>query len=431
MDLGIGGLTYDYTLYHDDNGNLEFNENGNSYYYDYRNRLIRVEDIESNTVAEYAYDALGRRIRKTIGNKATYFFYDTTGQVIAEYEGESPELTKEYVYGNGYNEILAMFLPYNAGDPDFLDTFSDFCEAWLSESGQGNYNDSFDAVDDDVIDLKDFSYWAAHWDVPTGHETDWYYLTDALGSIRGMIGGRFNREADREFYNYDVYGKLSIANPEQSKSGNTILFAGYRFDAETGLYYTRYRTYDPEAGRWLQFDPLGSNPTGGNENPFNNRKIYSDGMNLYEYVRSDPILSIDPLGLRRYEIACSPIEEGDEWWRPLLRKLAVPHCELHDIGLAAPGDTIYHVRRAISGYLIKGSNAGIECKYAKREDIDGCVQEVKKEFAWGTYYPNCHTQTKAILQYCCLTSSWKPPIVAGRVPDVAVKVKKINDKCAD
>ena len=101
MDLGIGGLTYDYTLYHDDNGNLEFNENGNSYYYDYRNRLIRVEDIESNTVAEYAYDALGRRIRKTIGNKATYFFYDTTGQVIAEYEGESPELTKEYVYGNG------------------------------------------------------------------------------------------------------------------------------------------------------------------------------------------------------------------------------------------------------------------------------------------------------------------------------------------
>lgn len=64
IDLGIGGLTYDYTLYHDDNGNLEFDENGNSYFYDYRNRLIRVEDIESNTIAEYAYDALGRRIWK-------------------------------------------------------------------------------------------------------------------------------------------------------------------------------------------------------------------------------------------------------------------------------------------------------------------------------------------------------------------------------
>ncbi|MBE0536227.1 MAG: hypothetical protein IH624_11215 [Phycisphaerae bacterium] len=32
-------------------------------FYEYENRVVKIEDSSSNAMAEYAYDALGRRIR--------------------------------------------------------------------------------------------------------------------------------------------------------------------------------------------------------------------------------------------------------------------------------------------------------------------------------------------------------------------------------
>ncbi len=71
-------------------------------------------------------------IQKPVGSDSTYFLHDTQGRVIAEYEGTTPELTREYVYGNGIDEVLAMFLP-TGGNPDDWDDFLDFCSAWLSD----------------------------------------------------------------------------------------------------------------------------------------------------------------------------------------------------------------------------------------------------------------------------------------------------------
>jgi hypothetical protein len=51
-------------------------------------------------------------------------------------------------------------------------------------------------------------------------------------------------------------------------------------DEETGLYHYRRRAYDPEAGRFLQRDPLGT----------------VDGPNLYTYASSRPTSRLDPLG---------------------------------------------------------------------------------------------------------------------------------------
>jgi len=62
---------------------------------------------------------------------------------------------------------------------------------------------------------------------------------------------------------------------------NSILFAGYYRDEETGLYHVRNRTYHPALGRWMQRDPAG----------------YQDGMSLYEYVKSRAGSQRDPQGL--------------------------------------------------------------------------------------------------------------------------------------
>jgi RHS repeat-associated protein len=284
-------LSINPTVEYDDNGNLATDKVYNSFSCDYRNRLNKVEDYVSSVIAEYTFDALGRRISKTVDGMTTYFIYDPQGRVIAEYEQDA--LKREFVYGNQFHEILGMYLAEHEGREEDWQEFLEFCEVWLTDPNDSNWNSRFDVVADNRINLKDFAYFASQGDMPSNNETRFYYLHDALGSIRGLIGGRFNRESDREFYNYDVYGKST----DTSAVGNPFRFAGYRYDAETGLYHTHFRTYDPETGRWLQPDPIG----------------YADSWNLYEYVMGNPVMYSDPLGLKKYDLLHGYEDIKDFW----------------------------------------------------------------------------------------------------------------------
>jgi RHS repeat-associated protein len=86
---------------------------------------------------------------------------------------------------------------------------------------------------------------------------------------------------------YDAYGKHALFQSNWTTSqastvyANEVLFASYRLNPETGMYQVRHREYHPTLGRWVQRDPVG----------------YHDGMNLYEYVGSNPIIGLDPKGL--------------------------------------------------------------------------------------------------------------------------------------
>jgi RHS repeat-associated protein len=61
-----------------------------------------------------------------------------------------------------------------------------------------------------------------------------------------------------------------------------IGFTGQRYDSSIDLIHFPYRTYDSNAGRFLQRDPSG----------------YIDGENLYEYVGGNALGSVDSLGLQ-------------------------------------------------------------------------------------------------------------------------------------
>jgi RHS repeat-associated protein len=103
----------------------------------------------------------------------------------------------------------------------------------------------------------------------------YYFTRDHLGSIREMTD---STGAIRAQYDYDPYGRVTkIAGDLSADFG----FTGDYYHAATGLSLTMYRAYDPNLGRWLSRDPIGM----------------SGGINLYGYVRNNPIGRVDPLGL--------------------------------------------------------------------------------------------------------------------------------------
>ena len=63
---------------------------------------------------------------------------------------------------------------------------------------------------------------------------------------------------------------------------NHFGYAGYVFNAESQLYVVRFRWYAPDLGRFLERDPAG----------------YTDGMLLYLYAGNNPVIYVDPMGLR-------------------------------------------------------------------------------------------------------------------------------------
>jgi len=61
--------------------------------------------------------------------------------------------------------------------------------------------------------------------------------------------------------------------------------------------------YQSQEGRWMQQDPMGVNPTGGKLNPYVPPKQYKDGLNIYEYCKSNPIQYNDVYGTDIYVMA--------------------------------------------------------------------------------------------------------------------------------
>jgi len=209
-------------LQYDLNGNLLFD--GKQYYqYDAENRLTKIATDAgfSNILGEYLYDAFSRRIKKQTATETINYFYDGWRCI----EEQSSDDTTTYVYGTWIDDILN----------------------WQNNSGE------------------------------------LFYHKNALGSVIALS----DENGDVvERYEYDAYGKPIIYDADfdtlaASAVDNVLMFTGRRWDAESGIYYYRYRYMHPELGRFLSRDPLG----------------YVDGMNMIGYVGGNWVNWVDPLGL--------------------------------------------------------------------------------------------------------------------------------------
>jgi RHS repeat-associated protein len=116
----------------------------------------------------------------------------------------------------------------------------------------------------------------------------YYYHQNALWSVAAITNAAATIvESDA----YDAYGAPATL---ASAIANPYFFTGRQLDAESGIYFYRARYYNSAEGRFLTRDPLG----------------YSNGMNLYEYVRSRPTFAADPRGLApiiyKGDLKCDP-----------------------------------------------------------------------------------------------------------------------------
>ena len=247
------------------------------------------------------YDAAGNMLSgPKPGNETVrqHYKWDAWNRLVAVYadDGGSPDtLVVTYRY-DGLNHRIRKLLGTDPGDPDTAYDYY-YNEAWqLVETRKDG-----DVYQQYVWDIRYIDAPVLRWR-DTGGAPDLdetlYFCNDANMNVTAVVN---TSGAVVERYAYDPYGRVTILNgadgtdpdvdgetvfewdPDAdgvSDVDNAILYCGYFFDDESGLYSVRHRYYDFALGRWPTRD-----------------WDYYDGMNLYEYVGGSPTLRRDAYGL--------------------------------------------------------------------------------------------------------------------------------------
>ena len=114
---------------------------------------------------------------------------------------------------------------------------------------------------------------------------------------------------------YFPYGDTSLiaGTAQKEVKLKEYRYTGKEKDDVTGLYYYGARYYASWLGRWMSTDPLFrenpsvyDRPKGKDEEAAYWGKVYGEGLNLYCYVRGNPITFSDPTG----RISCKGIQDA-------------------------------------------------------------------------------------------------------------------------
>lgn len=211
------------------------------------NQIVSIKDDQ--TIVNYTYDLTGKRFSKRLVSKTKkriqrFFYIDDTEIGCLDEKGE----------------IVELKIPGNPNNPESP------------------------AI---AIEIKKETY------VP---------IYDLQGNVACLLD--HNRRRVVESYRYSAYGEGEILNERgravtDSSVGNPWRFKGKRVDKEVGLIYFGYRYYDPEIGRWISPDPMGT----------------IDGPNMYAFVRNNPVKYVDYFGFNsQLDPNCGCTQHGHPGW---------------------------------------------------------------------------------------------------------------------
>ena len=243
------------TYYYDELGNLIHRELADgevqNYFYDLHDQLVKAEIFKKDGTKEtwaYTYDALGRRIGKgRLKNEEvseTSFPHDLSGNGLknhTRFVWDGSHLLQEIHPDSRYTYIYT--------DPSSYEPLAQVRD-WTTEDGESRQQ--------------------IH-----------YFHCDQIGIPREMTDKDGNL---LWFGNYTGWGRLKEETKVTDSAYQPFRLQNQYADRETGLHYNFFRYYEPDAGRFVNQDPIG----------------LLGGDNLYRFSSNIQIW-IDPLGL-----ACIP-----------------------------------------------------------------------------------------------------------------------------
>ncbi|WP_229426933.1 SpvB/TcaC N-terminal domain-containing protein [Massilia atriviolacea] len=213
-------------------------------YWDYKDQLRQVE-LGGGGTAYYVYDASGQRVRK-VWEKA-------------------PGLIEERIYFGGIE-----FFRKHAGPIGDDSVVLERETLHVLDGAQ-----RLAMVETRTLDT------AAADQAP--RQSIRYQFANHLGTASLELDERAQIISYQEHSPYGCATYQAVRS--QNETAQRYRFTGKERDEESGLYYHGARYYAPWLGRWTSCDPIG----------------IADSINLYAYVRNNPVVNTDPTGM-----ACDP-----------------------------------------------------------------------------------------------------------------------------
>ena len=242
--------------------------------------------LERSSNARGKRDFTYGRGDKLLQKEKTRYIYDAVGNLIEKQSAEGAAIS--YSYDND-NQLISVAAETGGRVQFKYDAFGRRT-AKITDAGQTGFVWDGDVLLAENKDSQLAAEYVHEGFVPLAKiknsqiET---YHTDYLGTPKEVT----NEQGEIVWQGvYDEYGKV---NAVKNQTEQNIRFQGQYEDAETGLFYNRFRYYDADSCRYINQDPIG---------------LYGD-YNLYDYCQN-PTAGIDPFGL--------------EDWGKLLTKLKGP-----------------------------------------------------------------------------------------------------------
>jgi RHS repeat-associated protein len=249
VTVGPAAMGNVYNYRHDDNGNMTEETISRRFRWNHADRLQEFSETAGTNpsiLARYLYDSTGMRVKKWVRRGGTAANDEST--IYIDNIFERHHWNKD---GGGQN--------------DHLHVMDNQRRVAVVRKGPRHPDDTGPIVQ--------------------------YHVGDHLGSSNLIVGGRDAAESDlinrEEFY---PYGETSFGSFKRKR----YRYVGKERDEESGLSYYGARYCAPGLSRWINCDPAG----------------YVDGLNLFRYVRNNPMRYVDRDGKQGSNSDAEPLPDN-------------------------------------------------------------------------------------------------------------------------